>query len=177
MQNIGWDNVEFVDEKNAVRSRRASKLYPWEWMAMEEFWPHVIPSGCLFIEPPWKLLLSSKGLLGILWELYPDHPNLLATHFDNGLLDSYAKKPMFGREGSNVELVLMGETLIKTGGDWEGEPVVFQDLRSLPAFDGQHPALGAWLVNGWPADSASPRVRNVLVTGNTSKFVPHRIVG
>jgi len=175
MQNIGWDNVEFVDEKNAP-IKACFKLYPWEWMAMEEFWPHVIPSGCLFIEPPWKLLLSSKGLLAVLWELYPDHPNLLATHFEDGFLESYAKKPMFGREGSNVELVLMGETLIKTEGDWEGEPVVYQDLRSLPAFDGQHPVLGSWLVNGWPA-GLGIRESGSLITGNTSRFVPHRIVG
>jgi len=54
--------------------------------------------------------------------------------------------------------------------------VVLQDLRSLPAFDGQHPVLGSWLVNGWPA-GLGIRESSTLVTGNTSRFVPHRIVG
>ena len=36
----------------------------------------------IWIEPPWKMLLSNKGILPVLWELYPGHPNLLEASFD-----------------------------------------------------------------------------------------------
>ncbi|MEA5115800.1 MAG: glutathionylspermidine synthase family protein [Geobacteraceae bacterium] len=28
-------------------------------------------------EPPWKMILSNKGILPILWELFPGHPFLV----------------------------------------------------------------------------------------------------
>ena len=34
-----------------------------------------------FIEPGWRVLLNSKGLLPVLWELFPDHPNLLPAYW------------------------------------------------------------------------------------------------
>ena len=46
-----------------------------------------------WIEPAWKLILSSKGILPILWELNPSDPNLLEAYFESGRLSRYAKKP------------------------------------------------------------------------------------
>ena len=34
------------------------------------------------VEPPWKMLLSNKAILPVLWEMFPDHPNLLPAAFD-----------------------------------------------------------------------------------------------
>ena len=34
------------------------------------------------IEPAWKMLLSNKAILPVLWELFPDHPNLLPAYFE-----------------------------------------------------------------------------------------------
>ena len=54
----------------------------------------------------WKMLLSNKGLLPILWELFPDHPNLLPTFEDAApLAGHYVRKPKLSREGSNVTWV------------------------------------------------------------------------
>jgi glutathionylspermidine synthase len=36
-----------------------------------------------FIEPPWKAILTSKGILPILWEMAPGHPNLLESYFED----------------------------------------------------------------------------------------------
>lgn len=33
-----------------------------------------------WVEPIWKMLLSNKGLLPILWELYPGHDLLVEAH-------------------------------------------------------------------------------------------------
>ena len=50
------------------------KLYPWEWMVREEFGKHLGAASTLWIEPPWKMPLSNKGILPVLWKLYPRHP-------------------------------------------------------------------------------------------------------
>jgi glutathionylspermidine synthase len=85
------------------------KLYPWEWLWREEFAPYLAADCVRFIEPTWKMLLSNKGLLPILWELFPDHPNLLPA-FDLAapLGDRYVRKPKLSREGSNVAWVAPG---------------------------------------------------------------------
>jgi glutathionylspermidine synthase len=57
------------------------KLYPREWLLAEEFAPHLLSGRTTFIEAPWKMLLSNKAILPILWEMFPGHPNLLACQF------------------------------------------------------------------------------------------------
>jgi len=47
------------------------KLYPWEWLIKEDFGQYIPKSSALFIEPAWKVILSSKGILPILWEMFP----------------------------------------------------------------------------------------------------------
>jgi glutathionylspermidine synthase len=78
IEDIGWDERErrFIDLAGDPITH-AFKLYPWEWLWPEEFGPHLAQDPVHFIEPAWKMLLSNKGLLPILWELFPDHPNLL----------------------------------------------------------------------------------------------------
>ena len=36
-----------------------------------------------FVEPPWKAILANKGILPLLWEMFPRHPNLLPAYFDD----------------------------------------------------------------------------------------------
>ncbi|MFD6811876.1 glutathionylspermidine synthase family protein, partial [Streptomyces anthocyanicus] len=80
VERIGWDRLSrrFVDEKlRFIRS--CFKLYPWEWLVTDPFGKHVLSTldnggstgTTCWIEPAWKMLLSNKALLAILWELYP----------------------------------------------------------------------------------------------------------
>ena len=170
---VGWNGLTFVDMEEQPITQ-LFKLYPWEWMAEEEFAGYLHHAPMHVIEPAWKLLLSSKGLLAIMWELDPGHPNLLATYFDNTLLEAYAEKPMYGREGSNVRLIWNEEVLREHPGEWANDRKVYQDLCPLPSFDGNYPVLGAWLINGWPA-GLGIRESSDLITGNLSHFVPHVI--
>lgn len=82
VEQIGWDSLSgrFVDEKlRFIRS--CFKLYPWEWLAEDEFGPQVLGTydhgggsgSTVWIEPLWKMLLANKALLAILWELFPEH--------------------------------------------------------------------------------------------------------
>jgi glutathionylspermidine synthase len=85
MEEIGWsdDQQAFVDpDEHHMFS--IFKLYPWEAMLTEEFGIHAVDTyqSTRWIEPIWKLLLSNKGILPILWQLYPNHELLLEAHLD-----------------------------------------------------------------------------------------------
>lgn len=178
VEEIGWsaDRACFVDL--AERPIDALfKLYPWEWMAREGFADHLgatSRAGMRWLEPAWKMVLSNKGILAILWELFPDHPNLLPTYFDDLLLEAYARKPLLSREGANVSLVLFGQTVAESRGDYGDEGYVYQALAPLPTFDGVSAVIGSWVVAGEPA-GVGIRESDGPITGNTSRFVPHRI--
>jgi len=91
------------------------KLYPWEWLMTEAFGRHIPASGTHFIEPGWKAVLSNKGLLALLWEMFEGHPNLLPAFFDDdpkaaALGASYVRKPLLSREGANIAACARGNT-------------------------------------------------------------------
>jgi hypothetical protein len=97
-------------------------LYLWEWLWQEPFGVHLAKERVQFIEPAWKMLLSNKGLLPVLWELFPGHPNLLpAYETAEPLAGSYVRKPKLGREGSNVVWVEGGAVVEETAGDYGAE--------------------------------------------------------
>ncbi|HEY0008123.1 MAG TPA: glutathionylspermidine synthase family protein [Tepidisphaeraceae bacterium] len=173
MPQVGWDRRrgQFVDEqKRPIHT--CFKLYPWEWMTRESFGLNLLTADTRWFEPPWKMLLSNKSLLVVLWELFPHSPFLLPADYEP-LEENYVQKPVHSREGANVEIVVDGETLQRTEGPYTG-PVVYQGYAPLPEFDGQHAVLGSWMVDGY-ACGMGIREDASLVTGNTSRFVPHVI--
>jgi glutathionylspermidine synthase len=183
IDEVGWDASaqRFVDAKDAA-IEALFKLYPWEWMWHEPFAEHLTGAPNLFIEPPWKLLLSNKGLLPVLWELFPEHPNLLPAFETPGpLVDlmgtraSYVKKPRLSREGANVSVVEHGRTVEENGGDYGAEGYIFQALAPIPTFEGNRPVCGAWVVNH-EACGLGIREDTRRITGNLSRFVPHRMI-
>jgi glutathionylspermidine synthase len=175
---LGWDTgaKRFVDERGTA-IEALFKLYPWEWMWHEPFAEYVESAPNLFIEPPWKLLLSNKGLLPVLWELFPGHANLLPAYETPGpFVDaagtraSYVKKPRLSREGANVALVEDGRTVEENGGDYGTEGFVFQAIAPIPVFDGgNRPVCGVWIVNheacglGVREDTPPPLVSQIVV--------------
>ncbi|NIJ14563.1 glutathionylspermidine synthase [Saccharomonospora amisosensis] len=177
IEEIGWDPLlkRFVDLEEAPMAT-VVKLYPWEWVVDEEFGRYAVESlpRTMWIEPLWKMLLSNKAILGLLWENYPGHPNLLPAFNDHpGVLTEYVRKPKLGREGANVQIVAPGyET--QTGGVYGAEGHVYQAFDPLPEFEGFRPALGAWIVGD---ESAGLGIRETsgLVTDDGAAFVPHRI--
>jgi len=124
-----------------------------------------------WIEPIWKMLWSNKALLAVLWELYPNHPNLLPAYLDGPReLTRYVKKPKLAREGANITLV--GETTVETGGDYGEEGFVYQALAPVPTFEGNYAVIGSWLVDG-EACGMGVRESDGPITTNLSRFVPH----
>ncbi|MGO9379843.1 MAG: glutathionylspermidine synthase family protein [Dissulfurispiraceae bacterium] len=173
VEDIGLnpDIEKFVDlDEEAIKFM--FKLYPWEWLLADEFGKYIKPETITFFEPAWKMVLSNKGILPVMWEMFPGHKNLLPSYFDQSKLGNrFVKKPLFAREGANIELRREG-TLIATEGIYGSEGYIFQDLKELPAFDGRYPVIGSWVVNGLAA-GIGIREDDTPVTKNTSKFVPH----
>ncbi len=176
IEQIGWDSERrvFVDLDGA-NIVNLFKLYPWEWLMREPFGEHILQSACRFIEPPWKAVLSCKGLLPILWELFPHHPNLLPAYFDPHGLADYARKPLYSREGANIELVSGGVVVARSPGPYGAEGQVYQALCPLPTFDGRYPVVGSWVVDGQPAGMCLREDATPLTT-NMSNFIPHYIL-
>jgi glutathionylspermidine synthase len=174
VEDIGWDAQQnaFVDLAGA-RIAHCFKLYPWEWLWPEEFGAHLKHDPIRFIEPTWKMLLSNKGLLPILWELFPGHPNLLPAFESAAALGgTYVRKPKLSREGANVTWMERGVTVEQTIGDYGEEGHVYQATAELPDFEGNRPICGVWVVDHEPA-GLGIREDTRRITGNLSRFVPH----
>jgi len=175
IERIGFNGSAFVDEFN-VPIEALFKLYPWEWLATEQFGPALAQAlatgGLQVFEPPWKMLLSNKALLVVLWELYPEHPNLLAAYADAERLGSrYVRKPKLAREGANVVWV-EGVVVESTPGEYGAEGSIYQALAPLPRFGDDYVLVGSWVIDGEPA-GIGLREDDSRITRNTSRFVPH----
>lgn len=176
LEDIGY-NKESKDfrDLNEKQIKNLFKLYPLEKMVNEEFGKYLGMTNPRLIEPAWKMLWSNKALLPILYELFPDHPNLLPAYFTKDKIsESYVKKPIFGREGSNVLIHNYVKTA-ETNGDYN-DNFIYQKYFSIPTFDGKTPVLGVWMI-GDEACGMGIRESDNIITNNTSRFTPHYFKG
>lgn len=161
------------------------KLYPWEFMLQEEFAPVLLSTNTRFIEPPWKLLLSNKGILPLLWQCHPGHPNLLPSFFEEehrtALASGWVRKPLYSREGANVELVDDNGRRLRAEGPYGGGRYVRQQYCELPRFQDHlrdqqvYTLVGSWMV-GDCAAGMGIREDSSPITRNSSRFLPHIIL-
>ena len=173
---IGTDTAGRFTDLSDRTIDRCFKLYPWEDMLREPFAPHLRPG--IFIEPLWKAILSNKGILPLLWERHPNHPNLLAAYFAEdpraAELAHAVSKPLFSREGENVSVVEHGTVLESTDGDYADQPRIVQAYAPLFTAEDQHAVLGCWMI-GDRAAGLGMREDATRITRNLSRFVPHFI--
>lgn len=173
ISDIGHNGYAFVDlDEQPIE--HMFKLYPWEWMEHEDFAEFAFRDMKTWIEPIWKMVLSNKGILPILWEMYPNHPNLLEAYFDDGSklrLKEFVRKPIFSREGANIEMHTSTGKL-SSDGDYGEEGHIIQKLHMLPNFEGRYPVIGSWIV-GDTACGIGIREDDTPITKNTSRFIPH----
>lgn len=179
MEDIVADaHGQFMDADGRA-IHRLFKLYPWEFMWRDEFAPLLPACDTTFVEPPWKMLLSNKGILPLLWQRHPGHPNLLPAWFHDMAaappVSDYVVKPLLSREGANIHVFRNHRRLFVTDGAYGGEGYIGQALCPPPCVDGQGPVCGVWIVGGKSCglgirEDASP------VTSNLSRFIPHCIM-
>lgn len=179
IQDIGWaeDIQEFIAPDKTIMEY-IFKLYPYEWILDDGFGEKLIKNNfrSQWIEPAWKILLSSKAILPILWEMYPNHPYLLEAYFEPRHLTDYAKKPIYSREGANVSLHKNHLAIEQNSGAYGKEGFIYQELFNLPNFSGNYPVVGSWII-GQEAAGIGIRESVNLITNNQSRFVPHLING
>jgi glutathionylspermidine synthase len=167
VEDIGWNGGRFLDLQNRPIAA-AFKLYPWEFLLRDAFGRHIAEAPARWIEPAWRLLLSGKGILALLWSLFPGHPNLLPAYREPDRTGGpEIAKPLFGREGANITAPGW-----HTGGPYGGEGFVYQAWAPLPRVDGRYPVIGSWLIGGEP-HGIGIREDDTPITRDTSRFVPH----
>ena len=131
------------------------------------------------VEPAWKMFWSNKEILPILWQLFPDHPNLLPAYFEaQKFTADIVKKSLLSREGANIGIyAASGE--IHTPGEYGEEGFIYQAYHPVPNFvvNGvdNHMVVGSWIV-GDEAAGIGIREDESPITKNTSRFLPHYFV-
>jgi glutathionylspermidine synthase len=192
MEQIGWNDRRncFVDlDPDESQIQSIFKLYPWETMLDEAFASHCLATykDMRWIEPIWKLLLSNKGILPVLWELYPNHPLLLEAHFVTGSsgwepAPGWVRKPLHSREGANITLITADGQKTETSGPYTQRMQIDQRLAPIAAFgcpgaagsasSVRYPVLGLWMIDQ-ECGGMGIREDATPITGNLSSFVPH----
>jgi len=181
IDRIGVDgDGQFVDEENVLVAA-LFKLYPWEDMLREPYAAHLPATKTMFLEPAWKAILSNKGMLPLLWERHRGHPNLLPAAFADdaagvaAIGDRFVRKPLFSREGWDIELHDGSAEDRGPEGGYGEEGHIVQALSPLPVFDGQHAVIGSWIVGDEPV-ALSIREDDGPITRDLARFVPHAII-
>ena len=177
MDDIGWDEkCSVFRDVQDLPMKNLFKLYPWEWMVSDEFGEKILQdkNRMLFIEPAWKMILSNKALLPLLWELFPRHPLLLPAYCNPDKLSEYVKKPLLSREGANIDIISNNRLICRTEGLYGEGQFIYQEFFQLPEYEGNYPVIGSWVIGGEPAGMGI-RESNTLVTDNLSRFIPHVI--
>jgi glutathionylspermidine synthase len=141
------ENVEFSEEgiyKQNLEDGSFTKfdfyfkLVPWEYIGWDE--PELAASLTYIVEnkkavvmnPAYTLLFQSKGILKILWDLFPNHPLLLQTDNQQLVNKSCVQKVLFGREGANVKILSpVGITLDKTEGEYLEQASIYQEYTEF----------------------------------------------
>lgn len=178
LEQIGVADGQFVDANNQTIPAWF-KLYPWEFMLREDFGPELLTSQTQYLEPAWKMLLSNKGILPLLWQKYPNHPNLLPAFFETAQSESlstgWVRKPLYSREGANIELIDSFGQRLKVDGPYDDSSYIRQAFHALPKFGDSYTLIGSWIV-GDSAAGIGIREDDSLITKDSSRFLPHIIL-
>jgi len=178
------DEVEF-DEKEGIFYNDTQyelwfKLIPWEDIALEEpdlamMLTNIIKNQkAIIFNPAYTLLFQSKGILKILWDLYPNHPLLLESSFEPLEGQMQVAKPVFGREGESIRILDANSNVIEGGGgDYDNHKTLYQAYTQLPTDeDGNSYQAGVFFA--YEGCGLGFR-RGGEIMDNMSKFVGHRI--
>lgn len=178
------DEVSFDDENGVFYGGKNYefffKLVPWESIAVEEGELALILTNivknqkAIILNPAYTLLFQSKGILKILWQLYPNHPLLLEASDAPLVGKAQVKKPLFGREGENVSILSQnGSVIEQTSGSYGDGASVYQEYCGL-CTDNDGRSYQAGVFFAYEACGLGYR-RGTKILNNTSKFVGHYI--
>lgn len=176
------DEIEFSPEEGILYQEKNYelwfKLIPWEDIALEEsdlamLLTNIIKNQkAIIFNPAYTLLFQSKGLLKILWDLYPNHPLLIESSFEPLQGKKQVKKPVFGREGGSVSILdENAQELESVEGNYDNHKMVYQSYTELPT-DTQGQSYQAGVFYAYEACGLGFR-KGGKILSNMSKFVGH----
>lgn len=179
LQNVKFDE-EGIYDRDDNRYEYWFKLYPWEDIAIDE--PELATTlsnimqnqSAIILNPAYTLLFQSKGMLKILYDLFPDSPYLLKTSFEPLKGIKHVEKSVFGREGANVKIVDSdGSVLHEQDGPYGNYKKVYQEYVELNS-DENKEKYQAGVFFAYEACGLSFR-KGGEILNNMSKFVGHII--
>ncbi len=180
LNNVHFDENGIYDaDENAYEYW--FKLYPWEDIATDE--PElattltniILNQKAIILNPAYTLLFQSKGMMAVLYELFPDSPYLLQTSFEPLEGIKQVEKPVFGREGANTSIInANGSVASQTDGPYENYKKVYQEYVEFPT-DMHNSKYQAGVFFAYEACGLSFR-KGGDILDNMSKFVGHVLV-
>jgi len=181
MHEAGFTDAEGVFNKDNQLADFWFKLFPWEDIAAEELeltrmlGKMTRKGRTRMLNPAYTLLFQSKGLLKVLFDMFPESPYLLRTDFSPlPGVEQFGKK-LFGREGANTTLYAAdGSVLASTDGPYEHQKAVYQERAHFPQ-DASGRNYQAGVFHVWEACGLGFR-RGGMILDDMSKFVGHTVV-
>ncbi|MBK9991896.1 MAG: glutathionylspermidine synthase family protein [Verrucomicrobia bacterium] len=116
--------------------------------------------------------MSNKGIFPVLWELYPDHPNLLPAYGARRCTSGDYVAQAAPRPRRQQCFYFSGGHTVLASEVTTAPKVTFSTARTNSPFEGHHPIFGTWIVDH-EAAGLGIREDTSLITGNLSRFVPH----
>ncbi|WP_096019892.1 glutathionylspermidine synthase family protein [Campylobacter lanienae] len=179
VDEVGFDDDEgiFWNEKNW---EYWFKLIPWEMIAIDESDLALIIKNiinnqkAIILNPAYTLLFQSKGIMKILWDLYPNHPLLLQSNFEPLKGKKQVKKPFLAREGANVSIINSdGNIEAQNGGEYDNGKFLYQEFAEF-AKDSNGDSYQAGVFFAFEGCALGFRKGKDIID-NYSKFVGHII--
>ena len=156
------------------------KLIPWEMIAIDEsdlalIIKNIIKNQkAIILNPAYTLLFQSKGIMKILWDLYPNHPLLLESSFEPLNGKKQVKKPFLAREGANVSIINSdGSIEIQNDGEYANGKFLYQEFADF-AKDESGNSYQAGMFFAFEGCALGFRKGKDIID-NYSKFVGHII--
>lgn len=178
------DEVSFDDENGIFWNEQNweywFKLIPWEMIAIDEsdlalIIKNIIKNQkAIILNPAYTLLFQSKGIMKILWDLYPNHPLLLESSFEPLKGKKQVKKPFLAREGANVSIINSdGSIKIQNDGEYASGKFLYQEFADF-AKDENGDSYQAGMFFAFEGCALGFRKGKDIID-NYSKFVGHII--
>lgn len=178
------DEVEFSDKDGIFYDGENYefwfKLLPWEVIAIEEgdlamILQNIIKNRkAIILNPAYTLLFQSKGILKILWDLYPNHPLLLESSFEPIIGKKCVKKPFLAREGANISIFDENGVKVKeTDGKYKNQKFLYQEFYEFDSDEAKN-LYQAGVFFAYEACALGFR-KGGIVIDNASKFIAHYI--
>ncbi|MEA5260089.1 glutathionylspermidine synthase family protein [Arcicella aquatica] len=143
IENVEFSPIDGIFQQNKGNGSFTKydfwfKLVPWEYIGWDEpeladiLTKIVYDNKAIVLNPAYTLLFQSKGLLRILWELFPNHPLLLETDSKPLANKASVQKVLFGREGANVKILsAAGATIDAKDGEYFEQAAVYQEYTQF----------------------------------------------